>query len=312
MTAPLPRISVVTPSFNQGVFLEQTICSVLDQQYPNLEYAVVDGGSTDDSPAILRRYADRLAWWVSEADGGQHDAINKGFARATGDIMAWLNSDDMYFPWTFSVVAEVFRLFPEVSWITSLHPVICNRANQAVDCGAMEGFSRESFMRGGNIGGQAWYARGWIQQESTFWRRSLWEQAGGNVGHTIAFDFDLWARFYRHADLVGVRAPLAGFRRHPTQKTSAQRDAYMRDVLDGFARHGGRPYGGLGRAPVCGPAAATSGHACETGECLAGGLRADAAGTESRLSYATRVLGVARTAGGVNEMAIRLGRLRHR
>ncbi|MGQ0603596.1 MAG: glycosyltransferase family 2 protein, partial [Anaerolineales bacterium] len=95
---PLPRLSIITPSFNQAQFLEATLRSVLDQHYPNLEYLVIDGGSTDDSVAIIQRYADRLAYWVSEKDRGQSDAINKGLARATGEIVAWLNSDDTYLP----------------------------------------------------------------------------------------------------------------------------------------------------------------------------------------------------------------------
>jgi glycosyltransferase involved in cell wall biosynthesis len=97
-TAELPRISLVTPSFNQAEFLEATLRSVLDQGYPNLEYIVVDGGSTDGSTAILERYADRLAWWVSEPDRGHGHALNKGFARATGEILGWINSDDLLLP----------------------------------------------------------------------------------------------------------------------------------------------------------------------------------------------------------------------
>src|SRR5215472_7727613 len=95
---PLPRITVVTPSFNQGQFLEATLRSVLDQNYPNLEYIVCDGGSTDNSVEVIQRYQDRLAWWVSEKDKGQSNAINKGFAGATGDLLAYINSDDTFAP----------------------------------------------------------------------------------------------------------------------------------------------------------------------------------------------------------------------
>src|SRR5215470_7311361 len=110
-----PRISIVTPSFNQARFLEATIRSVLDQRYDNLEYIVVDGGSTDGSVEIIKRYADRLAFWCSEADGGHGNALNKGLRRATGEIMAWLNSDDIYWPWTLAAVAEIFEAHPDVN-----------------------------------------------------------------------------------------------------------------------------------------------------------------------------------------------------
>ena len=112
-----PKISIVTPSFNQAPYIEETLQSVLGQNYPNLEYVVIDGGSADGSVDIIKKYEDQLHYFVSEKDFGHGHAINKGFAKTSGEIMAWINSDDKYMPWAFNVVAEIFKKFPEVDWI---------------------------------------------------------------------------------------------------------------------------------------------------------------------------------------------------
>jgi len=242
MSADL-KISIVTPSFNQSAFLEETIRSVLEQNHPSLEYNVIDGGSTDGSVDIIRRYASRLNFWVSEKDGGQYHAINKGFEKTSGEIMGWLNSDDKYFPWTFSVVGQIFSDHPEIEWITTLFPMWWDKAGRVTGCDTIDGFNRRGFWKGDNLPDCGWSARGFIQQESTFWRRSLWEKVGGKLDDSLqlAGDFDLWARFYKHAELYGVKSPLGGFRNHGDQKTGRQYDAYVTEAKRAFLKHGGRP-----------------------------------------------------------------------
>jgi glycosyltransferase involved in cell wall biosynthesis len=240
--ADLPRISIVTPSFNQGRFLGETMDSVLGQRYPNLEYVVVDGGSTDGSVEIIRARERELAWWVSEKDAGQYDAINKGFGRTTGEVMAWLNSDDKYTPWALGTVGEVFRQLPEVQWVTTLLPLHWDERGLPTKCKPVEGYSREGFRRGQHLQRHGEWDKAFIQQESTFWRRSLWEKAGGKIDSSLqlAGDFELWAKFYQHADLYGIPLPLGGFRMHGDQKTGHRMEAYIKEAEAVLARHGGR------------------------------------------------------------------------
>jgi glycosyltransferase involved in cell wall biosynthesis len=237
-----PRISIVTPSLNQGTFLRRAMKSVLDQGYPDLEYVIIDGGSTDDSLEVIREHADRLTYWVSRPDGGQYEAINEGFAHTSGDIMAWLNADDMYLPWTFSLVAELFARFPEIEWLTSLFPLIWDRDDRAVSCQQLDGFNRHEFLCGAYLMGPGWYAKYFLQQEATFWRRSLWQRAGGGLDPSVALagDFELWARFFEHAAAYGVEAPLAGFRLHGDQKSVRDRKGYIEEALATLVRYGGR------------------------------------------------------------------------
>jgi glycosyltransferase involved in cell wall biosynthesis len=221
----LPRITVVTPSYNQVNFLEVTLRSVLDQKYPNLEYIVIDGGSTDGSPDIIHKYADQLSYWCSESDGGQYEAINKGFARSTGEILCWLNSDDIQFPWALRLVGEVFNTCRDVEWLSTLATGVVDFTGWPIAVYPLPGFAREAFADGRYL--PAFPNRrtpyGFIQQESTFWRRGLWEKAGGllRTEYRLAADFDLWARFFQHADLFGIGSPLAAFRRQYQQRSGA-------------------------------------------------------------------------------------------
>ncbi|HXB02121.1 MAG TPA: glycosyltransferase family 2 protein [Opitutaceae bacterium] len=225
-----PTFSLVTPSFNQAPFLAATLDSVLGQNYPQLDYVVVDGGSTDGSRDLIVSRSSRLGWWCSEPDSGLYAALNKGFARTTGEIMGWLNSDDLHFPWTLRTVGEIFARFPEIDWLSSLAPSTWSPEGHSLGVTSIEGFSRTAFLDGGYLpGGTHHY--GWIPQESTFWRRSLWEKAGSRLDASLrlAGDFELWARFYQHAELTGTPSPLAGFRTHAGQKSRAM-DSYLTEA----------------------------------------------------------------------------------
>ena len=226
MSPTHPKITVVTVNYNLGDYLEEAMRSVLDQGYPNLEYIVVDGGSTDGSVAIIERYASQLAWWVSEPDSGQYHAVQKGFARSTGELMYWLNSDDRMYPGALQAVAEIFQAFPEVRWLQG-QPTEFTPQGSAIRRIALPwaSWSRDRYLT---------YDFQFIQQESTFWRRDLWEEAGGtlDLSLSLAGDMELWARFFRHAELVTTTAILGGFRhRGPDQRSKDQRDVYLAECV---------------------------------------------------------------------------------
>jgi glycosyltransferase involved in cell wall biosynthesis len=207
MTSPL--VTIVTPSYNQAPFLEATIRSVLEQDYPAIEYLVVDGGSTDGSAEIIQRYAYRLAWWVSEKDRGQTDAINKGFARANGQILAWLNSDDTYLPGAVRQAVEFLQSHPEAGMVYG-------------DCFFINAEGRRI---GRFPAAQTDYRRlrqGYVHipQQASFWRADLWRQVGPlDDSFFFAMDYDLWVRLAKISRLVYNPRAWANFRLHSAGKT---------------------------------------------------------------------------------------------
>lgn len=201
-------ISIVTPSFEQGRFLEWTLRSVLLQDFPKLEYVVMDGGSRDQTPEILSRYASRLTYLESAPDRGQADAVARGFARTTGEIMAYLNSDDMLAPGSLSFVENFFHEHPRVDALYS-HRVFVNEANLVDSYWILPPHSN-------------WLMKRWdyIPQETCFWRRRIYEQTGGiDPRLQFALDYDLFARFMEQGRMVRVNRFLGAFRRHANSKT---------------------------------------------------------------------------------------------
>jgi len=236
----LPTMAIVTPSLNQARYLEQTMASVLDQQYDQLEYVVVDGGSADGSAEVIERYSDRLAAHWSSPDKGHADALNRGFERTSAEIMGWLNSDDLLLPGALNVVAQVFARFPHVQWITSSYQACVDEESTPVTMHSNRGFSREAFRMGMHAGLYMRYRLSFVQQESTFWRRELWERAGGfvSVEDEPASDFELWTRFFEHAELYAVDTALGMFRYHRAQRTADDFDRYLEAARTALARHG--------------------------------------------------------------------------
>lgn len=239
MTAPLPLVSIVTPSYNQAAFLEDTMLSVLDQDYPNIEYFVMDGGSTDGSVEIIHKYAHRLAGWCSEKDGGQYDAIQKGFAQSRGEIMGWLNSDDKLFPWAVRTHVTVLNQCPSIDWLTSSQQVFWSRGGFPAHLSQIDGYARRAFYRGRNLDRDS-YFHFHTMQEVTMWRRSLWERAGGYMDTSLqlAGDFELWARFWQHAELASMNALVGGYRMYAETKTLGSYAKYLAEGQRVLERYG--------------------------------------------------------------------------
>ena len=232
MSTALPRITVVTPSFNQAPFLEQTILSVLGQCYPNLEYFVMDGGSTDSSPEIIERYSTQLAHWQSQPDGGQAAAINTGFARATGEILCWLNSDDYFLPGALLRIARTFGARAgEPALIYGSCLLFREGAAPSAKVVTAKPFSAARLRM-----------TAYIIQPSAFWTRALWEKTGP-LDETLSFGFD-WEWFIRasaHAAFEPLAVMLSAYRRHEGHKSGSGGVKRREEILAVVRRHAPEP-----------------------------------------------------------------------
>ena len=221
------KISVVTVCYNMAQYIEQTILSVLNQDYKGLEYIIIDGGSTDGTQQVIEKYKDRLSYYVSEPDEGMYDAINKGFAHATGDVVAWINADDIYMPWTLRVVDQAFSQFPDINWICGKYAFLTESgvlAQVFAKCAIKtQKDIRNGWCREGVLGP--------LMQENMFWRKSLLDKAGMlDKTYKLAGDFELWTRFANHSALTFVDIPLAAFRRRKAGLSLGQKEKYINEV----------------------------------------------------------------------------------
>jgi glycosyltransferase involved in cell wall biosynthesis len=211
----LPTFSLVTCSYQQGKFIDATLRSVLNQRYPALEYLVVDGGSKDESVSVIRSHEKDLAFWVSEPDKGQTEALAKGFAKSSGDIMGWLCSDDLLLPHSLETVGRYFAEHPQVQWVYG-DAIWIDGKGQAIRTKREMPWNRNVFL----------FDHNYLAQPSVFWRRGLFDAAGGlNASFNLAMDSDLWLRFARIARPHHLARYLSCMRYYPEQKTRALQPA---------------------------------------------------------------------------------------
>ena len=213
-------VSIITPSYNQASYLEQTITSVLEQDYPRIEYIVIDGASTDNSVDIIRRHQNKLAYWVSEKDNGQADAINKGFARATGEVIAWLNSDDYYLAGTVSAAVKIFEEHPDVVLIYG-NMLAVDEHGKTFNTLNYKQLTLEDLLCFQIIG-----------QPAVFMRRSAWQKTGGlDPAFHFLLDHHLWIRLAQQGKILHVPQTWAAARYHAEAKNRAKAAEFGREAF---------------------------------------------------------------------------------
>lgn len=225
-----PKVTIVTPSYNQAHFLEETMRSVLEQDYPNIEYIVIDGGSTDGSAEIIQKYESQLAYWQSQKDKGQTDAINQGFARASGEILAWLNSDDILLPGAVTAAVRQLQAHPQVGMVYG-DCLWINADGKKIGYFPAAQTDLKKLRRG--------YVH--IPQQASFFRADLWKKVGPlDDSFYFAMDYDLWTRLAAEAPLLYVPELWAAFRLHGDAKSIAEDDRCWPEMLRVHYRDGGK------------------------------------------------------------------------
>ena len=231
--AKWPRITLVTPSYNQGQFLEETICSVLQQDYPNIEHIIIDAGSTDESVAVIKKYAPHLSYWISEKDNGQSDALNKGFAKATGIIAGWLNADDVLKPGALGQIATYFSTHPECCFLTGDGVFVNETRMKDFHYQQAGPYTFRELLN---------YPRGqYLPQPSVFFTLDLLRKVGPiNANLHYAMDLDLWLRMRAETTLHYIPYCLSELRQHSSAKTLQENDIAMQEIGQVIEHHARR------------------------------------------------------------------------
>ncbi|MFN9644464.1 MAG: glycosyltransferase family 2 protein [Cyanobacteriota bacterium] len=224
------RISIVIPTLNQADTIEDTLLSIIHQNYMNFEIIVIDGGSTDNTQHIISKYLPWISYYISGVDSGQSNAINRGFAVATGDIYAWINSDDYYLPFAFQRISQLFACNQEIDVIVGAGDVVSKHCKFLKHITPMQ-MNRQNLLK--------WLEGEWIMQQACFWTDAIWKLSGGvDESLKLLMDFDLWLRFSKRSKSITVNEPIAVMRYYPEIKTIALKDVVNEEAAYIFAKNG--------------------------------------------------------------------------